>query len=297
MTDDQSPEKKRALALLVAGGLVGVALAAWGLLSTDPTVGGLPGSAVARVNGTLIFTDAYQRLLAGLESDTRQAVSDDMRRRVLDRMIDEELLVQRGLELGLAESDRRVRADITSAMIRSIVVEAEDRPPEEAELERFYSEESAFFTQPGRLRVRQVFFRVRRGEEDEAAVARAAEVRARLVAGALLAEIRTELGDSEVSPVPDALLPPAKLREYIGPTALRAVMEMAVGEISEPVRSGTGYHVFVLVDREDERTPGYAEIRDLVRNEWVRRAGDRALRGYLDDLRDRADLVLADELP
>lgn len=297
MSDGRSPEKNRALLLLVMGGVSGVALAAWGLLTTDPALGGLPATAVARVNGTLIFTDAYKRLLAGLERDTRQAVSEDMKRRVLDRMIDEEVLVQRGMELGLAESDRRVRADITSAMIRSIVVEAEDRPPEEQELKRFYAEERAFFTQTGRLRVRQVFFRVRRGEQDERSATRAAEARARLVAGASLVEVRKELGDSEISPVPDALLPPAKLREYVGPTALRTVMEMAIDEISEPVRSGTGYHVFVLVDREEERIPDYAEIREQVRNEWVRRAGDRALRGYLDELRERADLILIDELP
>ena len=37
--------------------------------------------------------------------------------RVLDRMIDEELLGQRGLDLGLVRADRRVRADLVSAVI------------------------------------------------------------------------------------------------------------------------------------------------------------------------------------
>ncbi len=292
-----SPGTKRPLVLLGLGAVLGVAVAAWGLLTTDPTVGPLPASAVARVNGTLIFGEDHERLVAGLESDTRQPVSEEMKRRVLDRMIDEELLVQRGVELGLVDSDRRVRADITSAMIRSIVVEAEDRPPDEDELRAFFAEESAFFTRPGRLRVRQVFFRVRRGEDDGAGRARAEAAREAWVAGADLADVRKDHGDSEVSPVPDALLPPAKLREYVGPTALRTVMGMEVGELSEPVRSGTGYHVFQLVDREEERVPAYEEIADQVRNEWVRRAGDRALRGYLDDLRARAEVVLAETSP
>ena len=95
---------------LVAGIVVGVAFAALGLLRTDTRLAAsLPARTVASVNGTLIFDDQYQRLLQGLESDLREPVSEALRQRVLDRMIDEELLVQRGLELGLAESDRRVR--------------------------------------------------------------------------------------------------------------------------------------------------------------------------------------------
>jgi len=282
---------RRPLFWLAAGAAAGVAFAAWGLLGTDASRAELPGGAVASVNGTLIYAEDYARLVEGLESDTREPASPELRRRVLDRMIDEELLVQRGVELGLVESDRRVRADLTQAMIQSIVVESEDEKPEESELRAFHAEEAAFFTQPGRVRAAQVFFRVRAPGEDSAAAARAGEAHRRLLAGEPFERVRAELGDEEVSPLPDALLPPAKLREYVGPTALRAVMELAPGAISPPVRSGTGYHVFQLVEREEPRVPAFEEIAESVRAEWVRRAGDRALRGYLDDLREDAQVV------
>jgi parvulin-like peptidyl-prolyl isomerase len=274
-----------------------VALAAWGLLGTDASNAALPRGVVASVNGKLIQAEDWARLVEGIESDTREPAGPELRRRVLDRMIDEELLVQRGVELGLVESDRRVRADLTQAMIQSIVVEVEDEKPSEDELRRFYEEEAGFFTQPGRVRAAQIFFRVRAPAEDGAAAARAAEAQRRLFAGEPLERVRAELGDEEVSPLPDALLPPAKLREYVGPTALRAVMELAPGASSAPVRSGTGYHVFRLLEREEPRLPPFEEIAEHVRAEWVRRAGDRALRGYLDDLRENAQVVTLDELP
>ncbi len=291
-------DSSRSAWLLGLGAVAGVAAAAVGLLSTDSRfASGLPERTVASVNGTLIFEDQYQRLVAGLESDMREPITDELRTRVLDRMIDEELLVQRGLELGLAESDRRVRADITQAMIRSVVVEAEDRPPEDETLEAFYAEEQGFFTQPGRLRVAQVFFRVRSADAEADARARAQDATRRLRAGETLAAVREALGDEEVSPVPDALLPPAKLREYVGPTALRAVQALEPGAVSEPVRSGTGVHVFRLLEREAPHIAPFEQIREQVRAEWVRRAGDRALRSYLDDLRARADVVVRDTLP
>ena len=293
------PSPARPAWVLGLGALMGVLAAAYGLIVSGGADALQPGIA-ATVNGIAIDQEGYERLVAGLDADTREPVTPELRRRVLDRMIDEELLVQRGLELGLAESDRRVRADITTAMIRSVVLEAEDDPPSEADLTTFYSEESGFFTQPGRIRVGQVFFRVPASTTEAAVKARAMAARESLLGGEVLDVVRKEAGDAEVSPVPDALLPPAKLREYIGPTALRSVMALELTDsasaISEPVRSGTGYHVFVLREREHERVPPFAEIREQVRAEWVRRAGDRALRDYLDRLRREADVVLAETL-
>ena len=289
--------QRRPLVWLAAGAAAGVTLAAWGLLGSDASRAALPDGAIASVNGTLLYAEDYRRLVEGVESDTREPASPELRRRVLDRMIEEELLVQRGVELGLVESDRRVRADITQAMIQSIVVETEDEKPEPDELRRFYAEEAGFFTQPGRVRARQVFFRVRTPGDEAALLARATQAQQRLLAGEPIERVRSELGDEEVSPIPDTLLPPAKLREYIGPTALRAVMELAPGATSAPVRSGMGMHVFQLVEREEARVPPFEEVAPHVEAEWVRRAGDRALRGYLDDLRAEAQVKTAETLP
>jgi len=288
---------RRPLFWLAAGAAAGVAVAAWGLLGTDARRAALPKGAVASVNGTLLYAEDFQRLVEGVESDTRETATPELRRRVLDRMIDEELLVQRGVELGLVQSDRRVRADITQAMIQSIVVETEDQKPDEAELRKFYQEEAGFFTQPGRVRVAQVFFRVRAPGDEPALLEKAKQAQQRLVAGEPIAEVRASLGDEEISPIPDALLPAAKLREYIGPTALRAVMDLAPGATSEPVRSGMGLHVFQLVEREEPRVPPFEEVAEHVQAEWIRRSGDRALRSYLDELRSNAQVVTAGELP
>ncbi len=69
--------------------------------------------------------EAYERVLAALAADSRNPVDDADKRRLLDRLIDEELLVQRGLELGLASSDGAVRKAVAGAMIESIVAEAD----------------------------------------------------------------------------------------------------------------------------------------------------------------------------
>ncbi|MCP4040315.1 MAG: hypothetical protein GY733_25455 [bacterium] len=49
-----------------------------------------------------------------------------------------------------------------------------------------------------------------------------------------------------------------------------------------------------LVDRDLPESPPLDEIREQVAVDWRRRAGDRALRDYLDELRARADIEIAE---
>jgi len=284
-TNHRSPQR-----WLAAGAAAGLLVAAIGVIGERPSVDDLPPGAVARVGDALIRAEEYDRLVAGLESDRRSPVDAKLRRHVLDRMIDEELLVQRAVELGLVDVDRRVRANLTSAMIQSIVDDADEVEPSARDLESFYREQAEFFTAPGRLRVRQIFVRSR-ADERGTAQERAAGAQAALDTGESFEGVREQYGDGEISPIPDAMLPALKLREYIGPTALRAAMELEVGQVSEPIRSGTGIHFLKLVEREPERTPPLDEIEVQVRSEWRRRQGDRALRAYLDGLRDDIPVV------
>jgi parvulin-like peptidyl-prolyl isomerase len=204
--------------------------------------------------------------------------------------------VQRGIELGLARSDTAIRAQVTRAVIASVVAEVQDISATEADLRRFYEQNRDFFTRTGNLRVRQVFVRTRTVKDPEGE-RRAQDAAARLRAGEDFDTVRRLLGDPELAPLPDAPLPPTKLREYVGPTALRAILNLPVGTISDPVRSGTGYHVLQLLERRADEAPPFDTIRAEIEAEFRRRRGDEALRGYLDDLRAGADIDVASSLP
>src|SRR5207253_3098834 len=186
--------------------------------------------------------DDYTRSLDALERDRRGGAEPEDRRFVLDRLIDEELLVQRGLELGLARQDARVRRDLTAAVIDAVVTEHEDGTPPDADVEAFYRRERDFFARPGRLRVRQLWCRADTAGDAPSAEARARAAAASLRAGEDFAGVRARLGDPEIAPLPDALLSPAKLLDHLGPTALRAALGLEAGAVSDPVRSATGYH-------------------------------------------------------
>ncbi len=285
---------RRPLVLLAGGAVLGALLAAAGL--TAPGTGTLPPDVVALVNQSPVRTEDYVRMCEAVASDRRAPLETADKQHILDRLIEEELLVQRGLTLDLPRLDRRVRSDLTQTVIDGIASQASDREPTEDELRAFYESHRDLFAGPGRLRVRQVFVRVT-APSDPAALARADEAAQRLRAGESIDAVQKALGDPPLAPLPDALLPPAKLRDYLGPTALRTALELDVGEVSDPVRSGTGYHVLQVADRQADTAPTLDEVRPQVVSEFHRQSSEQALRNYLDELRGAADVRVREPLP
>jgi parvulin-like peptidyl-prolyl isomerase len=284
--------------LLALGAAVGAIAAATGLLDTKaPSTHALSNGAVARVNGELISGDEYQQALNAVAQDRKSALDDDQRRFVLDRLIEQELLLQRALDLGIVRTDLRARNLVTSALIASVVAEAEGVQPSDAELMAFYERERALFTGADRVHIRQIWCRVGSQADATPAYERAKQAAARLRAGEDFAGVKTALGDTEIAPLPDAPLPAAKLGEYLGPTAVRTALALPQGGVSDPVRSQTGYHVLQVVAKQAGEPPPFEEIKPLVLAEYRRRTADQALRDYLDDLRSRADILVAPSVP
>lgn len=282
---------------LAIGASVGLAAAAASLIEVRARDAALPTAVAASVNGHPIRIEDVERAWAALASDRRAPLTDTDRRFVLDRMIEEELLVQHALALGLPRSDRRVRSDLVSAVMGSLVASADGYEPSEGEIEQFYAEHAAFFARPGRARVRQVFVACEPRRPDAEAAARAAEVVHRLRAREPFEHVASELGDSVVAEIPNAALPESELGHYLGPSAARIATSLDVGAISDAVRSAQGYHVLQSIAREPSFTPPLAEIAPLVRAEVVRAQGDRAVRERLDTLRAAAEIRIAEPMP
>jgi hypothetical protein len=283
----------RARALLALGAAAGLAIAVGSLVGRG-SGDALEPDVVATVNGVPIRADEYLRAIAAVAGDRRTPIDAAEKRRILDRLIDEELLVQRGIELGLVRRERTVRASLVAATIELLASSSGDETPEE--LRAFYDTHRDYFTDPGRARVRQVLV-LAVDRPEAAARARAEDAVRRLRGGEPFEAVRRDLGDEEVAPLPDAPLPVAKLREYVGDTAARSVFDLAAGETTEPVRSSMGFHVLQVIARTPPSVPPFEEIADQVRAEFRRRADEAMLRSSLATLRGAAEVHSMDAPP
>ena len=279
---------------LIVGAALGLFLAGLGVLRERTEFdSGLESGIAATVNGVPIESEAFEQAVGLLAADARNAIGPAERTHVLNRLIEEELLVQRARELGVDQHDRRVRALLVRQMIDYIVADAQPEEPSGKQLADFYEENRTYFARTGRLWVDPMRFDARDGESDTEAAARAAQATAQLRAGAAPADVRDALADPSIIPFPQGMLPPAKIREYLGPSPTRAALRLEPGAISDPIRGGSAYYVLRMVDAQPGIQPPLSEVEKEVRTEMQRRAGDTALRSYLDDLRERGTVRLS----
>jgi hypothetical protein len=137
---------RRALFLLSSGAFLGIFLGVATTFHKSTTnMSTLPDDAIALVNGKSIQEEEYTRALALLAGDKRTEITNADRTHVLDRLIEEELLVQYGIESGLVDSDRSVRKAMTQAMLASIVAESTSEQPSEDALRVFHEKNASLF--------------------------------------------------------------------------------------------------------------------------------------------------------
>ncbi len=113
------------LRTLAIGAVLGVVLGVLNIASHRAPNQQFSESAIATVNSTQIRLLEYQRALAMFASDKRDAVTQQDRDLVLQRLIDEELLIQQGINSGLIRTNIAVRNVVLQSILAGIMAEIE----------------------------------------------------------------------------------------------------------------------------------------------------------------------------
>ena len=274
--------------LLAIGAAAGLAAALWGALG-PPARDRVGNDVIATVNGVAIDRADYERALGSLVADKRSPLTPADSARVLANLVDEQLLVERGLELGLGEQDIAVRKALIDAMIQFAVAGAAAREPDDGELRRYYAERPQLVQSDAELRVRVVSFPSRDAARVEA-------MRQALLGGATFDAASRDAGAEPVA-VPDTLLPPGKLADYAGPAVRDAALAMTAGDVAGPLDVGGVPSFVLLVERTTPAAPPFEQVRDVVAEEWRRRQSEAALAQYIASLRRSAVIDYAPDAP
>ena len=115
-------------------------------------------NAIARINHTIIDTNSFERVLTLLEKNTDSPLSEADRSLVLNKLIEEELMVQQGVDLGYISLNSTVRNTLMQAVTDSVLSE-QQMAPTTGTLKKFYESNQAFFTKPALLQIEQIYFR------------------------------------------------------------------------------------------------------------------------------------------
>lgn len=274
--------------LLLLGLFIGVVLAANSIVRESNLI---DKDWVAVIGDVQISKEKYYSQLEGLARDKRNAITRKDKDYVLERMIEEELLIIRAKELGLLENNQIVRGSIIQQMIKLIISENYLESVEEEKLKKFYKDNIGFFSSASRLRLQQIYFSDSSGNSRQ----RSEEAFKDLKEGSTFEEI-SQHADQSVLSIPNTMMNLSKVREYIGPTLMNVAKSLEPGEFSPPTKVAGGYKIIFLFDKELSEPERFDSIKPKVLREYQRRQDDKSLRDYLEDLKGWYEIKRIKEL-
>ena len=152
----QHTQKKSRASWLLTGAITGAGLAATGLV--EDRLSPMENTIVATIDGESIAVSHFTNYLEALQKDKGKPLPGPDKSHLLDRMIDEKLLLQHARHLSLTRTDSAVKKAIVDAVIENIISENRGVIPSDKELETFYARNLTYFSHAPLLSVQRMVF-------------------------------------------------------------------------------------------------------------------------------------------
>lgn len=269
--------------LLITGAFCGVLLGASQLLA--PRAPASP-DAIASVDGITIPRSEYQTYLESLARDFQRAPTRSERQHVQQRLVDEELLLARGLALELPRRDPALRKALIQSVIDNHLSTVAIPEPDDKTLQTFYRNHRDYFQPPPGLALKRLIFR---GND---AAERANKASAALAKGTDFDTVGKRWGNA-AAPLPSGLQPLPHWNQWLQESQARQLSELPAGSITQPQPTPDGWVIYWVTGIKQNSPPEFESIKSTVLTEWRRRENERSLDHYLEQLRTAADIRLS----
>jgi len=300
--DFSRTNSRRAFLLLAVGAAVGLATAGYGLFTAKGTsTNRLPPEDIALVNQKPIYRSDFVIQSQTLYSVPFEQTTHEQRHKVLEDMINEELMVQRGIEVDLPGYDPEVRTALVNGVELQMYADVLAKEPTEAELEDYFDKHREKYASIGVMRLRDLMLNIPPTETDAQRSERAVRVVGELRRGAKLDDAfmaKNGLRDSGalmLSGKPDLgdifdFAAQAKLT----PKVYAVVKQLPATQVSDPIPDADGIHIVIMNERKTSQALDFAAVRERVWNDIKSEAQDKIRNATYSYLRGKADILAAD---
>jgi hypothetical protein len=277
---------RRSLLLAGAGAIVGLAVAGFGLFTAKGTSTlVVPAEDVALVNQQPISRVDFIASLQSLYATDLAHATPEQKQKVLNDMIREELLVQRGKELDVASVDPDVRSAMAASVEQQTAMNAYTELPTEQKLRAFFEAHRANYASEGTMVVRDLMFA-------EAPAANAAVTA--LKAGQAVDDVLKKFNGRDTGKVKgEEFYFAAKI--HLGDAVFAVARTLPDGGVSAPI-AADGLHVLAMERNAPPVPIGFEAAQSRVMDDYRRDAAARLQAANNDFLRKRANILIAKDV-
>jgi len=279
--------------LFASGAVIGLLIAGYGLFTAKGTRSrGVPAEAVALVNQRQILrsdfmTQTQSQFAVPFEQSTRA-----QRMETIEAMIDEELMMQRGLEIDLPSYDPEVRNALVAGVELEVTADVLAQQPTPDELRGYYEQYKDRYSSEGVMQLRDLLSTspadapkaveaLRRGHALDAVIKQYGLVDS----GRLMDAGHVDTGDifqfAVRAKLDDAL--------YAAASALRD------GDISTPITLSDGVHLIVMIHHRWPVPQSFDVASNRVWSDFKKEAQAKVRAANLAYLHSRADIIVSPE--
>ena len=206
----------------------------------------------------------------------------DRDKQLLQRLIDDELILQRAEELGILQADPGIRKLLARSAIDTVVRESQALLIKEPELIAFYKDHQAVFQQPRRITLQAAQF----GDLEMAIISRNAV----LLGDSLKKTV--SLGGGKILPIPVSPLPKHMLIRYLGISLTDLALGLSATQISQPIVQGDNIYLLQVIENQPATLMPFEQVRETVMTELISRQRRDSLTTTLEELKQTASIQL-----
>jgi len=203
-------------------------------------------------------------------------------KQLLQRLIDDELILQRAEELGILQADPGIRKLLARSAINTVVRESQALLIKEPELIAFYNDHQAVFQQPQRIKLQAAQF----DDLEMANISRNAV----LLGDSLKKTV--SLGGGKILPIPVSPLPKHMLTRYLGISLTDLAIELSATQISQPIVQSDNIYLLQVIENQPAILMPFEQVRETVMTELISRQRRDSLATTLEELKQTASIQL-----
>ena len=232
--------------------------------------------AIARVGEKEISRQRFEEIIKVLDDQSNSELTLEKKNLIRERLIDEELLIQRAIELDLVRNDSLVKGNVIQTMFQHIINSSELVEPSEAELREYFSKEKNYFSSGRRYKLKNYTFR----NLDDAETAINLLNQSDLESFLKLVETESAID------LPNVFLTPQKIRDYLGPKVLDELPSLEKGGFSNIFEINEVPSIVICIDILLDNNPKFEEIAEQIKNKFIRDREDSLVKEYIENLRN-----------
>ena len=232
--------------------------------------------AIARVGEKEISRQRFEEIIQVLDDQSNSELTLEKKNLIRERLIDEELLIQRAIELDLVRNDSLVKGNVIQTMFQHIINSNELVEPSEAELREYFSKEKNYFSSGRRYKLKNYTFR----NLDDAETAINFLNQSNLESFLKLVETESAID------LPNVFLSTQKIRDYLGPKVLDELPSLEKGGFSNIFEINEVPSIVICIDILLDNNPKFEEIAEQVKNKFIRDREDSLVKEYIKNLRN-----------